>query len=358
MISPNVNNLISHPPHPRRAVPANLPPGAFFSQFTGVYLKGIFFLFFSFAIPIGVLGNPDIDLSQRIAELRLKSNAHEKFVNELLAKEVTLPPISLPDSHRMTDDPFVQPDEPLSLPSVALPPVVGDNFLSEQNTGAESPSQNMGTSVLSSHQGEEIAFEEEEVSATPTSPEKEYPLPDQKKPSYEELYAPKVPPRRMGYYFGPFIGPVFPDDSAVRNPNISYDSKSGVTGGLRIGKDFGSARIEGEYSFLSHKIHADSESGKVNFHNLHTRLILEKNLGERADIRAGIGLGIGFINKELGANDYSGAGFTYDFLLGWSFRVMNNWSVNMDYRHYLTAAHKNYDRLQGHVIELSAGFDL
>ena len=26
----HINNFISHPPHPRRAVPANLPPGAFF----------------------------------------------------------------------------------------------------------------------------------------------------------------------------------------------------------------------------------------------------------------------------------------------------------------------------------------
>ena len=53
-----------------------------------------------------------------------------------------------------------------------------------------------------------------------------------------------------------------------------------------------------------------------------------------------------------------GLGFVMTSFLGWSYRVMENWSLNLDYRHYLTAAHENYDRLQGHVIELSAGFDL
>ena len=32
--------------------------------------------------------------------------------------------------------------------------------------------------------------------------------------------------------------------------------------------------------------------------------------------------------------------------------------LSLDYKHYLTSAHENYDRLQGHMIELSAGFDL
>ena len=65
-----------------------------------------------------------------------------------------------------------------------------------------------------------------------------------------------------------------------------------------------------------------------------------------------------FIDKTLGGQNFDGVGFSYDFLLGWSFRIMDNWSINMDYRHYLTAAHENYDRLQGHVVELSTSFDL
>ena len=93
-------------------------------------------------------------------------------------------------------------------------------------------------------------------------------------------------------------------------------------------------------------------------HNLQSRLILEKKIGDRADLRGGIGLGLSFIEKSFIGENFDGVGFSYDFLLGWSFRVMENWSIHMDYRHYLTAAHKKYDRLQGHVVELSAGFDL
>ena len=125
-----------------------------------------------------------------------------------------------------------------------------------------------------------------------------------------------------------------------------------------FGNDFGFTRIEGEYGFLTHNIHSPGKSGDVQLHNLQSRLILEKSLGSRADLRGGIGLGLSFIDKNLGGENYDGVGFSYDFLLGWSFRVMDNWSINMDYRHYLTAAHENYDRLQGHVVELSTSFDL
>ena len=99
-------------------------------------------------------------------------------------------------------------------------------------------------------------------------------------------------------------------------------------------------------------------SGRTNLHNFQSRLILEKSLGKRADLRLGIGLGIAFVNKELDGHKYDGVGFSYDFLLGWSYRVMENWSLGLDYKHYLTSAHENYDRLQGHMIELSVGFDL
>ena len=140
--------------------------------------------------------------------------------------------------------------------------------------------------------------------------------------------------------------------------SYQYDSKGGVVGGFRLGNDFGSARIEAEYAFLTHEIESILDSGDANIHNLKSRLILEKSLGKRADFRGGIGLGIAFINLDLGGKEYDGVGFSYDFLLGWSYRVMDNWSMNIDYRHYLTAAHKNYDRLQGHIVELSVGFDL
>ena len=357
MIGSNVNNSISHPPHPRRAVPANLPPGAFLFFHMGVYLR-VFSLFpFFIFLPLWCLGNPGADLSQRIAELRLKSNAHGRYVNDLLANEVRTDPIIPPASSSLPDRSSVQTDEPLNLPNVDLPDVVDDVFLGEPNLPTVSSTED--TLDSDSMEEKKGGNAEVDVQSLPAFPEGVDPAVNQRNPTYDDLYAPKVAQRRIGYYFGPFIGPVFPDDSAVRNSQGHYQSKGGITAGLRLGKDFGSARIEGEYSFLSHKIHSDSQgSGNTNFHNLNSRLILEKNLAERADIRAGIGLGVGFISKDLGGYEYDGIGFTYDFLLGWSFRVMNNWSLNMDYRHYLTAAHKDFDRLQGHIIELSAGFDL
>ena len=183
---------------------------------------------------------------------------------------------------------------------------------------------------------------------------------DVQPPTYDELYSPKVVQRRLGYYFGPFLSAVFADDSAVKNTsNIPYQSKGGVATGLRVGNDFGNTRIEGEYAYLTHKISGLSgASGRTNLHNFQSRLILEKSLGKRADLRLGIGLGIAFVNKELDGHKYDGVGFSYDFLLGWSYRVMENWSLGLDYKHYLTSAHENYDRLQGHMIELSVGFDL
>ena len=345
MIGYNVNNSISHPPHPRRAVPANLPPGAFFFTLMGLLPKAFFFACLLLTSSLWVFGVSDTDLSKQISELRLKSSAHGRYVSELLSSELPVENFAPPEL--LLNDNVIHEDVILDLPTVELPepdetPVLGDNTFTDSTD-------------------QTVAFpaSEQPAQLPPTVDSQSFGPPQA--PTYEELYTPKVPQRRVGYYFGPFLGCVFPDDSAVRdaiNSKVSYDSQSGVTGGLRIGNDFGTARIEGEYAYLTHKIKSISGNGKSSFHNLQSRLILEKSLGERADIRGGIGLGLGFVNKELNGKEYDGVGFSYDFLLGWSFRVMNNWSINMDYRHYLTAAHENYDRLQGHVVELSAAFDL
>jgi opacity protein-like surface antigen len=347
----NVNNSISHPPHPRRAVPANLPPGAFF--FPLGFVKRLFIFLSTVSLiflPVALYGI-DVDLAQKIAELRLKSKAHGKFVSELLVNEPTFLPIVAPIQSSV--DPTTDGVEDIpSLPKVELP--------AEVQTKAEPPPE--VTSLPTK------GFTENEPKEDPVPSPVEPPAKKRSNQSstenettaYEELYAPKVPQRRLGYFFGPFIGPVFPDDSAVRpgSEKEGYQSDSGWTAGLRIGNDFGFTRIEGEYGFLTHNIHSSDKSGKVQLHNLQSRFILEKSLGSRADIRGGIGLGLSFIDKTLGDQDFDGVGFSYDFLLGWSFRIMDNWSINMDYRHYLTAAHENYDRLQGHVVELSTSFDL
>jgi hypothetical protein len=286
-------------------------------------------------------------LSQKIAELRLKSHAHGKFVSELLGNPVEFEPIkvgansslqSLASSTKVVDKPLapteISSSPPLS-PSSDLPDV-------EEMEVVQNPLPGPVDDSSPSSLPEESIFPHQSPSHTKT--------PD----TYDELYKPKIPQRRMGYYFGPFAGLVFPDDGAVRYPKESFQSDGGIIGGLRLGHDFGGIRVEGEYAFLTHKI----SHGRSNLHNFQGRFILEKNVGSRADLRGGIGMGLGIVNHDYKGHDYKGAGFCYDFLLGWSYRVMENWSLNLDYRHYLTAAHENYDRLQGHVIELSAGFDL
>ena len=357
----NVNNSISHPPHPRRAVPANLPPGAFFTLM-GSFYKQVFLLSaLLLANFILASDSASISLSDKIVELRLKSNAHGKYVNELLAEKVTFPSFdainkpSLIDTEPSvgTEDSFTPPGT--HLPLVDLPePILGDQ-----------PPSNLAEESISPIPIEEIVEEEQGLDKEvlvnqgfDTGGNKEA-IPD-KPPTYNELYSPKVPQRRLGYYFGPFLSAVFPDDSSIKSPSrIPYRSKGGVATGLRVGNDFGNTRIEGEYAYLTHKIDGLSgASGKVNLHNFQSRLILEKSMGTRADLRVGIGLGIAFVNKQLGGHKYDGVGFSYDFLLGWSYRIMENWSMSLDYKHYLTSAHENYDRLQGHMIELSVGFDL
>ena len=356
----NVNNSISHPPHPRRAVPANLPPGAFFTLMGLLYRQAFLLSALLLANFIQASEYASLSLTDKIVELRLKSNAHGKYVNELLAKGITFtsfdainkPSLINTETSVGTEDSFIPPET--HLPIIDIPEqILGD------------PSGNLSEESVSPFPIEEVVEEEQgldkEVLVSPgfdTGENKE--VNSEKPPTYNELYSSKVPLRRLGYYFGPFLSAVFPDDSSIKSPSrIPYHSKGGVATGLRVGNDFGNTRIEGEYAYLTHKIDGLSgASGKVNLHNFQSRLILEKSLGTRADLRVGIGLGIAFVNKELGGDKYDGVGFSYDFLLGWSYRVMENWSISLDYKHYLTSAHENYDRLQGHMIELSAGFDL
>tara|TARA_B100002019_G_scaffold292862_1_gene317475 strand:+ start:1250 stop:2305 length:1056 start_codon:yes stop_codon:yes gene_type:complete len=351
MIDYIVNNSISHPPHPRRAVPANLPPGAFLFNCIRLFWMKTFLIssFFSLGI-LGVFGDNESDLSFKIKELRLKSNAHGKFVSQLLANEINLDPIEkLEFSTSKNTSSKNQPLDSINLPVIDIPVEPEETPL---------PSEVIIQQIPSTGVEERALPLQPEASDSPTNVESSFNK--EGKSTYEELYSPKHPQRRIGYYFGPFIGTVFPDDSSVKPTGTkeNYNSKGGAVGGFRLGNDFGSARIEAEYGFLTHEIESSLGSGDTNIHNLKSRLILEKSLGGRADIRGGIGLGVAFINKDLAGKEYDGVGFSYDFLLGWSYRVMDNWSINLDYRHYLTAAHKNYDRLQGHIIEFSAGFDL
>jgi len=176
--------------------------------------------------------------------------------------------------------------------------------------------------------------------------------------AYSALYDSKLPERHFGYYFGALLGFAIPDDGALRDKinktKIPYESDLGVLMGLHLGKDFGTSRVEAEYNYLNF----DGSGGvEVSSHNMMLRLMLEFEVGDRMDLRTGLGMGVGFLNLEH-AQDYGGTSFAYDFLLGMGYRVGENWSLQFDYRYYLTAANDEYDRLQSHMILLSADFDL
>ena len=83
--------------------------------------------------------------------------------------------------------------------------------------------------------------------------------------TYSSLYETKTQLRGTGSYLGPFFGLAFPSDSAVRTStaHIDYKSNSGYFLGFRAGNDFGSSRIEGEYSFLNYGIDNAPSSGEV-----------------------------------------------------------------------------------------------
>lgn len=190
-----------------------------------------------------------------------------------------------------------------------------------------------------------------------TSSETEKPSEDLDE-AYSALYDSKVPERHFGYYFGALLGFAMPDDGALRDQisgtKIPYESDLGFLMGLHLGKDFGTSRVEAEYNYLNF----DGSGGvEVSSHNMMLRLMLEFEVGDRFDWRTGLGMGVGFLNLEH-VRDYGGTSFAYDFLLGMGYRVGENWSLQLDYRYYLTAANDEYDRLQSHMILFSADFDL
>ena len=338
-----MNNSISHPPHPRRAVPANLPPGAFFSYFLFFWIWGLS-LFFSTVSPVFGDVNQSSDLpsySEKIATLKVKSTAHARYVSELLSELEDLPqPLS-----QSTEFPDTSGD-------VSEKNDESDIFFPEQTslTQGDNEYKNIVNDTPSEGSWEQG---EKEVSSNYISPAND-------EVTYSSLYETKTQLRGTGSYLGPFFGLAFPSDSAVRTStaHIDYKSNSGYFLGFRAGNDFGSSRIEGEYSFLNYGIDNASSSGEVSVHNISGRFLMEKEVGDRLDLRAGLGMGLTLIEKKFLSESFDGSGFSYDLLLGFSIRVMENWSILVDYRYFITAAHKNYDRLQSHLFELSANFDI
>jgi opacity protein-like surface antigen len=290
-----------------------------------VHIKIITFLLCPSIVLLGQ--NTGLSISERLAELKARSNAHENQVAQLLAESplgrtsFTLPTPAPSDSRSA-------PLEPTSPSPLFIPP---PQYAEPEYHNSE---QNQST-------------------------DKNKDLDE----AYAKLYEPEIPSRLEGYYFGPILGVVFPQDGAIRThiggryTRDTYESDSGYLLGVQVGKDFGSVRVEAEYSYHNFEASTASTSLSANIHNFFSRLILEKELGDRFDLRAGIGMGIGIVGLE-DSSEYSGTGFAYDFLFGAAYRLAENWSIQVDYHYYLTAAHDQYDHIKSHLWTVSASLDI
>lgn len=294
---------------------------------------------------------------ERLADLLARVSIHEAQVTRLLSKNPVprtnfdLPP-PVPNAPQPVMPSSVSPAPALPETPYIPPPQLNEPVVGETVKVVPAP-PSLDDLVADPNQIDASA------SDTNSSSEAGEDLDD----AYAKLYDSDVPSRHKGYYFGPLLGFIFPSDIATRTPNgttpggydtTPYESDSGYLIGLQAGKDFGSIRLEGEYTYNSF----DASVGmQASVHNFFSRIILEKELGERVDLRAGLGMGMSFVNLEKGA-EFSGVGFGYDFLLGVAYRVADNWGLQCDYRYFLTAANDEYDRIKSHALLFSASVDL
>ena len=303
------------------------------------------FKIFSFLLlPLFFLSgqNQGQSIAERLAELKARSNVHENQVSQLLAERpLGRTDFTIPNNEAV---PVLPPPPPPSI----VPAVPEARRVEQQDEVIPVPIE-PATLAEANDQNNSTESKEDLDEA------------------YAKLYEPDIPSRLEGYYFGPILGLVFPQDGAIRTliPSTSpatyakemYDSDSGYFIGLQAGKDFGRVRVEAEYSYHSFDAATASSSLSASIHNFFSRLILEKEIGDRFDIRVGLGMGIGIVTLEDTA-DYSGTGFAYDFLLGGAYRLAENWSLQVDYHYYLTAAHDHYDHIKSHLWTISASLDI
>ena len=302
------------------------------------------FKIFSFLLlPLFFLSgqNQGQSIAERLAELKARSNVHENQVSQLLAERpLGRTDFTIPNNEAV---PVLPPPPPPSI----VPAVPEARRVEQQDEVIPVPIE-PATLAEANDQNNSTESKEDLDEA------------------YAKLYEPEIPSRLEGYYFGPILGLVFPQDGAIRTLTSTspatyakemYDSDSGYFIGLQAGKDFGRVRVEAEYSYHSFDAATASSSLSASIHNFFSRLILEKEIGDRFDIRIGLGMGIGIVTLEDTA-DYSGTGFAYDFLLGGAYRLAENWSLQVDYHYYLTAAHDHYDHIKSHLWTISASLDI
>ena len=299
-----------------------------------IYKLHIFLFLFPSVLTFGK--DSSLSLTERLAELKARSNVHEEQIAKLLSET----PINRTN--------FALPASEPEAPIIIQPPRPDPAFI---------PVPDYSSEVKEVKVQPEVIIVEVPENDQNNSAQDNVEL-DQ---AYAKLYEPDVPSRLVGYYFGPLLGLVFPQDGAIREVSsltkIEYEADSGYLLGLQVGKDFGGIRVEAEYTYHSFDASTQTTSLSASIHNFFSRLILEKELGERFDLRAGIGMGMGIVGLE-GTADYGGTGFAYDFVFGGSYRLAENWSIQADYRYYLTAANDHYDHIKSHLWVLSASLDL
>lgn len=301
-----------------------------------LFINKLHIFLFLFPLVLTFGKDSSLSLTERLAELKARSNVHEGQIAKLLSEApITRTSFALPSS---------EPEAPI----IIQPPRPDPAFI---------PVPDYSSEVKEVKVQPDVIIVEVPDNDQNNSVQDNVEL-DQ---AYAKLYEPDVPSRLVGYYFGPLLGLVFPQDGAIREVSsltkIEYEADSGYLLGLQVGKDFGGIRVEAEYTYHSFDASTQTTSLSASIHNFFSRLILEKELGERFDLRAGIGMGMGIVGLE-GTADYGGTGFAYDFVFGGSYRLAENWSIQADYRYYLTAANDHYDHIKSHLWVLSASLDL
>ena len=287
------------------------------------------------------MSNPSaLSFSDRIAEIKAKTSTHESRISSLLSR-----PAIEAQSFDLPQTPFEKSESSYGVqPSKEVPyiPIPEFNYGEVPSDAADGLDSSLSASESNEPKQEEN-FQE-------PRPE----LDD----AYAELYESEGNIKRTGYYFGPLIGFVFPEDSALRTSSgiEPYSSESGYSLGFQVGRDFGTVRVEGEYSYIAH----DGSGGiSVGVNSLLSRIILDFDVTESLDLRAGLGMGFGFVGIDGGSSgEPSDVGFAYDFLLGLGYNFYGSWSLCLDYKYYLTAANDAYDRIKTHAVIFSANFEL
>lgn len=295
------------------------------------------------------LENEKYAFSEKISALKLRSAVHEKEISKLLSSS-DLEPTNFGVPSILT--PLPQPPDLQSKvpPAPYLP--VPDYFEVKEPSDVSMPTVPKGNTDISytkeyvnTESGVDLNSSTDSMDVESTS------VP-------ETVFV-----RHDGYYFGPLLGFTIPDDGAVRDGGIAgtgkipFESDAGYFLGLQFGKDFGTVRWEVEYSHQGFDAEGLNQGFEVGIHSFVTRLLLEKEIGGLFDLRAGLGMGVGFISLES-VQDFSGESFIYDFSTGASYRFKENMSIVLDYRFFLSAAEDRYDRINSHIFTASAHFDL